>query len=617
MKRTIISFILSVWICILVLPDVTFAESEFMRWLFDKLDFLIRLLWWLWVVPATVAGKLLTNQYVFWEFLWLNTYLRKIRQIMRNFANFTVWVLFLWYLIQAIINAGSTADLWKNIVKLCIAWILLNASRFLMKVMVDLSIVATVAVAGMPIWILEKTRDQQRYTNLVLAEYNIVDGLNQSSKNNNTKTNEVTLESITPDSNNMAGPIVYMWTAILWFLTSDFLPYTWRNAETLLLLTSLKVIILILFTMPLLVLLVTNMLRIFWIWVRIVFSPFLAIYFVLWDTAPSGMKSLASSLRAEWLGNLMWLIFQPMVVVWALWVWLILITSITRMMSGWSEYARMAAIWDMQIYHTPHTTMVWETASVTVKGWLFKEVQYRAFWFFWDVILSFFVIFLLRWMVKAWSSFSSVTESVSNSMFSFWKNLAMSIPIVPMMWGQWIWSLTNNAWKLVKNATGVWAFEAQMKKDSREFYSKINKKLGWVDPDKQSISWDNLDELSGMTTGDSGEYRKKYSEFTNEKKDEGLLYKSHVKSAAKQFFTNSPKVWVDRLRAKYWDGLFRNIYSELGTDWYSFAKFEKTGYFQNFMRKVSQWKLDASELISASNNSAQVTWFVWWSNLMK
>lgn len=482
--------------------------------------------------------------------------------------------------------------------------------------MVDLSIVATTAVSGLPIWILEESRNQKKYESLVLESYTIQDGLLQSSKNNNTKTNDVTLESITPDSNNVSWPIVYMWTAILWFLTSDFLPYEWKNLETLLLITSLKVIVLILFTMPLLVLLVTNTLRIFWIWVRVVFSPFLAIYFVLGDTAPSGMKSLATSLRAEWIGNLLWLLFQPMVVVWTLGIWLVLVTSIVSMMTWWAEYAALASIGDMQLVNTPNPTMVWENVSVTVKWSLFKEVQYRSLWFFWDIILVFFVTFLLRSMVKIGSAFSSVTESVSNSIFWFGKNLAMAIPVVPMMWWQSLWSLSKNAWKLTKAATWVWAFEEKMRADEIKFNKGLRERMWMADPDIQSISSEWLGNLKRIKDWTAKRYWNKYSTLSQEKSNEWLLYKSNVQAAAKQFFTDSPRAWVKRLKNEYSKNMFNGLSeATLTADGYTFENFEKTWQFQNFMKAVSQWK-SKEEIIKASNSP-------WWtssflgSNLLK
>ncbi|MEI7557989.1 MAG: hypothetical protein WCJ45_04080 [bacterium] len=42
------------------------------------------------VILAIIAGKLMTNDFVYGAFLHMDIYLRKIRNIMKNFANFAL-----------------------------------------------------------------------------------------------------------------------------------------------------------------------------------------------------------------------------------------------------------------------------------------------------------------------------------------------------------------------------------------------------------------------------------------------------------------------------------------------------------------------------------------------
>ena len=45
---------------------------------------------WVWVILGSIAGKLMTNTFVYGEFIHLDGLLRKIRQISRAVVNYTI-----------------------------------------------------------------------------------------------------------------------------------------------------------------------------------------------------------------------------------------------------------------------------------------------------------------------------------------------------------------------------------------------------------------------------------------------------------------------------------------------------------------------------------------------
>ena len=91
MRKKYASILLVAVLVWTLFPDYTFADLDThgkdVAGLYgDFLDILS----WLWVVPATVAGKLLTNDFVYGEVLGLTGILWKIWQTMRIYAYFVL-----------------------------------------------------------------------------------------------------------------------------------------------------------------------------------------------------------------------------------------------------------------------------------------------------------------------------------------------------------------------------------------------------------------------------------------------------------------------------------------------------------------------------------------------
>lgn len=178
------------------------------------------------------------------------------------------------------------------------------------------------------------------------------------------------------------------------------------------------------------------------------------------------------------------------------------------------------------------------------------------------------------------------------------KDLAMSIPIVPMMWWQSVGSLKQNAWKIVKNASWAAAFERKMQEDAANYSNTMYEKLTWNDPNKQWISSTQLQELN--PSWNTSTYRTKFWWYTSWKTKDGIMYTWNIEKAASNFFWSSPKSAIDKLRVDYNNtGLFSTLNKELLTDWYSFKDLEKTPEFANFMASVAKWQ-SADEIVAAS-----------------
>jgi len=100
----------------------------------------------------------LDNSLVLWEVFFLNVSIFRMWQIMRNFANFALWWLFLYALLRNIFVAMSgnedylNGERWvkKILPKLLLAAIFVQSSFFLMSAMIDLSTLAIYSIWTLP-----------------------------------------------------------------------------------------------------------------------------------------------------------------------------------------------------------------------------------------------------------------------------------------------------------------------------------------------------------------------------------------------------------------------------------------------------------------------------------
>ena len=145
----------------------------------SKLGYLL-----LWPLVA-LAWLAMDNSLVYGSFIWLDVPLWKIWQIVRNFANYTLWFLFLVGILifnftpsrKVFWNAVKTP--WELIKKTLIASVLIQASRFLMMALVDISTILTYSIWWLPSTVLTEvnswsdTKVLQESISLNLTESNV------------------------------------------------------------------------------------------------------------------------------------------------------------------------------------------------------------------------------------------------------------------------------------------------------------------------------------------------------------------------------------------------------------------------------------------------------------
>lgn len=102
-----------------------------------------------------LAWKLVDNSFVYWEVFWFDAILWKLWNIMRNFANYGLWFIFIFYIFKYLINKEEKN--WpKWIIKQAlIAWIWIQMTWFAMGALIDISTILTYSIWGLPLSILE------------------------------------------------------------------------------------------------------------------------------------------------------------------------------------------------------------------------------------------------------------------------------------------------------------------------------------------------------------------------------------------------------------------------------------------------------------------------------
>lgn len=123
------------------------AEAKNLVWSAEKIMYVL-------LYPFLfLAGKLVDNSMVYWEVFWFDAILWKLRNIVRNIANFGLWFIFV-YNVAKILISKKNDGIKKLLISSLIAWVWIQASWFIMAALIDISTIATYGIWGLPISVL-------------------------------------------------------------------------------------------------------------------------------------------------------------------------------------------------------------------------------------------------------------------------------------------------------------------------------------------------------------------------------------------------------------------------------------------------------------------------------
>ena len=141
---------------------------------YEELAFLNKAVYVLIYPLLLLAWKLVDNSFVYWEIFWFDAVLWQLWNILKNLANYTLWFLFVYKIFEFLIKWQKSWDIKKLLISSLIAWVWIQASRFFMASLIDVSTILAYSVWWLPISVLkESDRDVYAYNPYVLK--NIVD----------------------------------------------------------------------------------------------------------------------------------------------------------------------------------------------------------------------------------------------------------------------------------------------------------------------------------------------------------------------------------------------------------------------------------------------------------
>lgn len=126
------------------------------------LETIVRVIYLIMRPLLAIAGAAMDNSLVYGKIFNFTPALWKFWTMMRTFANFALWWLFLWAMFKTIFMNGSTSDLFDALKKLVLWAILVQVSRFAVSILIDFSTVATVSLGWLPLYAVKDDSDYNK-----------------------------------------------------------------------------------------------------------------------------------------------------------------------------------------------------------------------------------------------------------------------------------------------------------------------------------------------------------------------------------------------------------------------------------------------------------------------
>ncbi len=480
------------------------AKDDSTLWkITNGLVFFWKIVSWIWIFLWNIAGVLMTNTMVYWEFMWLDVSLWKIWQLSRSFCNYALAVIFLYNIFKYILSPTWDSKSVKTIItQILWASVLIQASWFLMMALVDLSTIGLATVSSLPSQVISSSESIKNEMITSLRENNVLKHYNTSKivtlnafsddyLNSDSEsfidtsvdrewwpiTTEAMIDKLVPTANNLWGPLVYLWFSAL--KTQNFITPKY-HATTCSDLFVKNMIYLItevwasaLYSFALLILIIILIVRIFYLWIFIALSPVvILLYMVKWIDIWKDATDFFS------IKNVLYLVFQPVI----FWLYISLM-FVVIIVSQWFFHkgSLQLANWGVWIIErtSDSEVSIWNTVKIqTIK--VKKSI--------WDIFVS-LVVLVFMWLLVKMALQSSV-KSVKVPWFWFVndtlkaaKNMALNTWFIPTtQWNIWFAQLKRlpDEWMSLKN--NEWVNRTQAAKDRINDFFWVAKNIKEMTP---------------------------------------------------------------------------------------------------------------------------------------
>ncbi len=271
--------------------------------------------------------------------------------------------------------------------------------------------------------------------------------------------------------------------------------------------------------MPLIALIVINLIRIFRLWLWITFSPLAAIAWSFDDkSVPGVVKTTGEKLGFGKLSDVLSLIFQPVAMIGALSLVMILSIGMYYVLGGDPGDQKAGGDFEKTIEKVQFTAKGEKSTlkdlntgtEITVDGDLFKDVGNFVGGMIGYLIITGFTAILIWSLIKVGASFSKFTKDAAGNVFKWSEKLVTNANIVPIGGGTSLAALKETKNETLRSLTsGAYANEkvrAQTEKLTSGFYKtdlgKATKNIFGIN-ESERYDIDNVDrsEISQAATG--------------------------------------------------------------------------------------------------------------------
>ena len=494
-KKTWIRIIIVVSILVISwFSDWSFADdgSSWLESFTEVLNFAISILSWVWIWFAKWAWEFLTNKWVYWESLKLDTLLWQYWNIVKNFANFWLWFYFLYIVFKSLILKEDVTKKIKDIILwILVAWIWIQASWFLVAAVIDVSTITLVAAGSFPAQVISKSEDLGESIHRSINDY-----LRDNNEEINEKawklfvlfptnaqseqfiktypitltwslTEEELFDNILPNRDSVSWPLYYLGFTIL---DASILPSVKKAGDEWWKATLVNTILqwwtTIVYALEMLVLLIFSVMRVLYIWIFIILSPLVILLWCIqkwsgWDKS-SGSWFTESITKHVNFGSFFWNVFKPTIIVLLMGLTVIFVSLMNKVIVD--NVNKNVDIWWVKFVSSEdkRTNLEWDdpTYTTTLDSDLLHFGLIRASQTLLWLFLSIMTVILVYMIIKVWFKMWGWEDFVSSKMkwvqdlVGKWLSMVPIVP-VPSYDKQWVPTTRHiTAWSIFDFDTG-------------------------------------------------------------------------------------------------------------------------------------------------------------------
>ena len=504
---------------------------------------------------------------------------------MKNMANFWLWFYFVYTVFKWLIEQWKediTKKLKGTILWLLIAWVWIQASRFITAAIIDVSTVTLVAAGSFPSQVISgspKVEDSLKKSissfagtwlslfpkNSKASSFLVTFEIDTETVSN--KTDEEILDTIAPNDKDVAWPLYFIWYSLL---ETYKLPNVDSATDKWLKKTILNVLIqwwtTIVYAIEMLVLCVFALIRIIYMWMFIVLSPVAILLRCIeksWWKKIEFMENIMKQIKIKvFLINT----FKPTIIVLCFWVALIFVALMKDVVFNytWGTIDMGWSILRSQADPKSNINSEEQTYTTSIANNLLSFTIAHAWKTLLELVLCIITVMIVYYIIKfaltmwEWDFVTNRIKKIQNWV----ENLVSKVPVVPVASYDKEWA------KLTRYISAGWISEAFSRKlgqytwvvneRNSEDEKKIRKLFG---DDTWYLTDDEMRKIKNAGIGKSGLETLTAKKNAIVKSDEWKWMTLNLNSASNNWF------WITEFTDWLNERVEKDDYSTAPIDW--------------------------------------------------